>query len=381
VRLRKRAGSLLLGAAVLFLIGTNMLGGILWPLVALGGLEAEVRAPDEAMQGGEALVEVVLRHPGRGVRWSLRVVDDHLEPTDVFVPSLGPGETIELVTVRSPARRGERASRAVEVRSAAPFGVAERRRRLPVNASTLVLPRVFPVGEVSFVEPVATSEAAHRSAPRRGHGPDYLGVREYRPGDPMRHVHWGLTARHGQVMVREFEEERTRRLAIVIDTERDAGETWTPFDRACAVAASLVAAAAEAGHGVRTIAAMDDGVEVLRRADAAEIQRWLARLEPTARDVVSVVRGLTSEDLRGVETVVVATPAWSGTRPEPFARALADLPVTRVVAVAVGLTGEEGPGADRDEWFDVLGRTGVDMRWWESDADLGDALTAVEVPT
>ena len=64
MRLGKRAGALLLGAAVLFLIGTNvqagmlfvlaalflgaLLAGILLPLGALRGLEATLVAPDEA---------------------------------------------------------------------------------------------------------------------------------------------------------------------------------------------------------------------------------------------------------------------------------------------------------------------------------------------
>ncbi len=31
------------------------------------------------------------------------------------------------------------------------------------------------------------------------------GVREYRPGDPLRAIHWRTTARHGQLMVREYD--------------------------------------------------------------------------------------------------------------------------------------------------------------------------------
>ena len=321
MRLRRRAGSLLMGAAVLFLIGTNvqaamlfvltalllgaLVAGAIVPVWALKGLTATVSAPEEVRQGEETVVELTLRNEGRGVRWSVVAADEHLERAEVFVSSLGPGETMSLATVRSPARRGERATVQVQVRSSAPFGVAERRRHLPVApVSTFVLPRVFPLGPLPFVEPVPTHEPAIHASPRRGHGPDFLGVREYRAGDQMRHVHWGLTARHGQVMVREFEEERTRRLAVVVDTERDAGEAWTPLDRACAVAASIAEAASAAGQGVRPIAAGPGDVEVLRRAEAPAIHRWLASLEPSGRPIATVLRSLAYEDLRGVETVV-----------------------------------------------------------------------------
>ena len=139
----------------------------------------------------------------------------------------------------------------------APFGVAERRRRVTVTGDgTLVVPAVEPLGALPFVHPASTTETAMHTAPRRGHGPEYLGIREYRPGDSMRHVHWASTARTGAMMVREFEQEQTRRLAIVVDASRDAepgDDGFTPLDRACSAAASVALAALAHGHGARLV--------------------------------------------------------------------------------------------------------------------------------
>jgi len=306
VRIRRRALGLLLGAAVLFLIGTNvqagwlyvlcalLLGavftGVLLPFAALRGLRAELIAPAETEQGGEAFVDVRLSNTARGVRWSVVVADAHLEHAEVFVPSVHPGERVELTTLRTPATRGEIVTHRLEVRSSAPFGVAERRRHLVVDAGTLVLPRVFPLGSMPFVDATPTNDTGIHPSPRRGHGPEYLGVREYRSGDSMRHVHWGLTARHGQVMVREFEQEQTRRLAVVIDTERDEGEAWTPLDRACSVAASLLDAASAHGHGARLAAARKPLFRIewksttsskRRRRSSAEKRRQVRAARPT----------------------------------------------------------------------------------------------------
>ena len=147
-----------------------------------------------------------------------------------------------------------------------------------------MLPRVEPLGALPFVEPAPTTETAIHSAPRRGHGPEYLGIREYRPGDSMRHVHWASTARHGQIMVREFEEERTRRLAIVVDAARDTegDEAWTPLDRACSAAASVALAAVAHGHGARLVPRRYErgAVEVLAGADERELLERLALLAP-----------------------------------------------------------------------------------------------------
>ena len=52
---------------------------------------------------------------------------------------------------------------------------------------------------------------------RAGHWGDPLGVRPYRRGDPLRRVHWGLTARHGELIVRELQSNAVPRVQIVLD--------------------------------------------------------------------------------------------------------------------------------------------------------------------
>ena len=155
------------------------------------------------------------------MRWGVVAHDEHLGGATVYVGTIRPGERALIGTVRGAPRRGEARTGWVELRSAAPFGVAERRRRLPADATTLVLPRVVPLGALPFVDLASSREAATETEPRRGQGPEYLGVREYRPGDPIRQVHWRLTARHGELVVRDLEEHRVPRLALWIDTSID----------------------------------------------------------------------------------------------------------------------------------------------------------------
>ena len=42
-------------------------------------------------------------------------------------------------------------------------------------------------------------------------------IREYRPGDLQRHIHWNQTARSGQLWVKEYEEEQRRRAVLCLD--------------------------------------------------------------------------------------------------------------------------------------------------------------------
>jgi uncharacterized protein (DUF58 family) len=390
MRLRKRAAGLGVGAAVVFLIGTNvqagwlyvlaamMLGaliaGMVLPVLSLRRLEAVLVAPREATQGDAATVDLRIENAGRRSSWSVVATDGHLAPTTLFIGSLAKGDRVEVTTRRAPRRRGLAGTTGVEVRSAAPFGVAERRRHLPVAATTLVLPRVFELEALGFAEPIATQEVGSHPWPRRGHGPDHLGAREYRLGDSMRHVHWPLTARHGTIMVREFEEERTHRLAVFVDTERDAGVAWTPLDRVCSTAASILEAAAAHGHGVRLAGATtSSGPELVARAGEDELMRWLARLEPSGWGFADVIEHLGPHAARGAETVVLVFPAWGSIDVERLASAIGALSGPRtVVCVAVGLTAEEGKSGDPIALEAGLGR--VEFRWWDPAEELATAL-------
>ena len=391
MRLRKRAAGLTFGVVVLFLLATNvqagwlfaicalMIGatvaGLLLPGRGLAGLRVELVAPPEAEQGVDTFVDLRLTNAGRSVRWSLVVSDAHLAPTDVAVTTIKPGETIELTTMRAPLRRGPERTETVALTTSAPFGVAERRRRVAADSTTLVVPRVFSLGPLPFVEPIGSVQQAVHSQPRRGSGPEYLGIREYRPGDSMRHVHWPSTARHGSIMVREFEEEFTRRVAIVVDTERDVGDVWTPLDRSCSAAASIASATYAHGHGARLVAAMPDGsVDVLSRADERDVLRWLASLEPSGVKVSTVIERLGPSELRGAESAVVVAAAWENADPSSAVGRLRRR-VPRVVVLGVGTDGGEHR---RDDALYAFGAravaTGIETYMWPVERELAECL-------
>ena len=97
---------------------------------------------------------------------------------------------------------------------------------------------------------------------RRG---EFFGLRERRPGDDRRDVHWKSSARTGRLLVREYEDELARRVVIGVDNalpddarEAAADGALIPahqtqvsaVERAISVAASLASAYLEAGWTV-----------------------------------------------------------------------------------------------------------------------------------
>jgi uncharacterized protein (DUF58 family) len=63
----------------------------------------------------------------------------------------------------------------------------------------------------------------------RGHGTDYLDLRDYEYGDDVRHIDWNVSARMDSVFVREFTEDREVTGWLLID--RSASMTFGPVER------------------------------------------------------------------------------------------------------------------------------------------------------
>src|SRR5581483_4314203 len=74
----------------------------------------------------------------------------------------------------------------------------------------------------------------------RGHGTDYLDLREYEYGDDVRHIDWNVTARMDAVFVREFAEDRELTAWLLLD--RSASMTFGAIGRTKAQVGAEVAA-------------------------------------------------------------------------------------------------------------------------------------------
>jgi uncharacterized protein (DUF58 family) len=59
--------------------------------------------------------------------------------------------------------------------------------------------------------------------------PHAAGVREYAPGDPLKRIHWPTSARRGQLMVKEFEQDPQAEIWIFLDAQQKA-QAQKPFE-------------------------------------------------------------------------------------------------------------------------------------------------------
>jgi len=99
------------------------------------------------------------------------------------------------------------------------LGLFRVERRFPAERTLVVLPMVFPVR--NFPQPPGFLPGG-RVIRRRSVDitPHASGVRPYVPGDPMRRIHWPTTARRGQLVVKEFEQDPQAEVWIFLDAQK-----------------------------------------------------------------------------------------------------------------------------------------------------------------
>ncbi len=137
------------------------------------------------------------------------------------------------------------------------------------------------------VRPHATaSRQGGHASPVLASGVEFADHRHYVPGDDVRHIDWKAFARHGQITIRQFEEERDARIYVLVDLSgsMSRGVPISKID----VAKRLAAAFAYVGMKQFDRAlvlpfgdALERETRALRSAaDVPEIDRFLAECAP-----------------------------------------------------------------------------------------------------
>jgi len=99
-----------------------------------------------------------------------------------------------------------------------PFGLFRAEAVFQAEYSLVVLPMIYEIG--SFVSPpglLPGGQVIRRKA--LDVTPHASGVREYVPGDPMKRIHWPTTARRGQFIVKEFEQDPQAEVWLFLDAQ------------------------------------------------------------------------------------------------------------------------------------------------------------------
>ncbi len=272
------------------------------------------------------------------------------EVDETALPALAPRGTLE-VTVRAQAlRRGTQHFQSITVARADPLGLVRGLTRIDAAANVLVLPRRYPLPPITLpgsrrYQPGGVALASHV-----GNSEEFVGLRDYRPGDPLQRIHWKSYARAGEPVVREYQDEYFERHALILDTF-GGSEQAAAFEEAVSIAASLV-------YTVNTQECLLD----LMFAGAQSYRYTSGRGQMTTGSLLEILAGVrlcADKPFRALHDAVIARRglltggvcvllAWDDARRE-FVRALRALGVPVLVLVVSADEIKE-----REPWLHVI---------------------------
>lgn len=235
----------LLAAALLWLFENSaatlavLIASILLPAASVlaarragRALAAELSAPDGAAKGEPVPVALTLRAAGVLFRVAGRVVcENRLTGERAETPfSAAPGRagTAALTLTADADRCGTLRLRA-EAWTEDLFGLTRGAPAARAEEFVTVAPELFPTRVTLSEDTAAAADSERYSRTRPGSDPsETFAIREYRPGDPIRQIHWKLSQKTGETMLRELGLPVVSRTLLVFCNLAAAGETVPP---------------------------------------------------------------------------------------------------------------------------------------------------------
>lgn len=163
--------------------------------------------------------------------WRSQIKDDIRHLGAAYCLRVPGEEELLLHTHYHLSARGQYELPGVQISTRFPFGFFEKSRLFDAPVQIVVLPSPLPAPDWLGQLDAHLGEVARN---KRGGGDDFFGLRDYRPGEDRRSIHWKSTARRGAPVVREREARERRTIAIVLDnrapTARISASTQLRFE-------------------------------------------------------------------------------------------------------------------------------------------------------
>jgi uncharacterized protein (DUF58 family) len=279
------------------------------------------------------------------------------------VPGGGHAETlVELI----PQRRGVLQFKGVAVACPDPFGLFRRLAEHSLPQSLLILPKRYPIPAIPLPGTMRYQPGGVTLAASVGESEEFVSLRDYRPGDPLRHIHWRSWAKSGKPIVKEFQDEFFVRHALILDTF--CKEAYSEvFEEAVSVAASFACA-------IQTQDSLLDLLFAGPKAYCFTVGRGVAHIEqlleiltvvtPCTEKPFEALQQLVLEHSRAISGCVCVFLQWDEAR-QKLVRQLHAMRIPLLVLVIVpdghAATLDPGPLKDCPELFHVLEKSRVEQ--------------------
>jgi len=242
---------------------------------------------------------------------------------DVVLEAGAPAEARASLTA---LRRGRYELPWPDIRRPDPLGLAFTKKAPHGERALLVHPRFFAMDDLVVPAGRRYQPGGIPLSSSAGESLEFMGVREYRAGDPLRAIHWRSFARRGAPVVMEFQEEYFCRTALVLDTFADragGAPARASFEAALTVLASIADRFSRSDAVVDILAAGPDVYEVSAGRSLAPLDHVLdvlACIEPSPAAPFAEIGPSLMERLARLTAVFAVLLDWDPARAEFLGR-------------------------------------------------------------
>jgi uncharacterized protein (DUF58 family) len=157
----------------------------------------------------------------------------------IELPDLPAGKTIRVSLKLVPHYRGYIHFSGCTFARPDAIGLFNRLLRIKKADKMLVLPKRYQLKTPDLMSTRQYHPGGICLASSIGNSDEFMSLRQYRPGDPMRNIHWRTFAKTNELVIKEFEDEYFVRHALILDTFLTSGNE-TLFEAAVSIASSYV---------------------------------------------------------------------------------------------------------------------------------------------
>lgn len=282
------------------------------------------------------------------------------------LPAVPGGSHAETTLELTPQRRGLLQFSGVAIASPDVFGLFRRLAESPLPQSVLILPKRYPVTAIPLPGSMRYQPGGVALAAAVGESEEFISLRDYRPGDPLRHIHWRSWAKSGKPIVKEFQDEFFVRHALILDTFCRESHSDI-FEEAVSVAASFAC----------TIQSQDSLLDLLFAGPQAycftvgrgvahidQLLEILAVVTPCTEKRFEALNQLVLEHSLAVSGCICVFLQWDEARQSLVKQMRAmEIPLLVFVIVPDGCAATVQPGALKDcpECFHVLEKSRIEQ--------------------
>ena len=228
-------------------------------------------------------------------------------PRVAAMPALEAGHVTPLTYEVDTSRRGTVTAGPMLLRRTDPFGLVVADRKVSGSVAISVRPRrhhlrMLPTGRQRDLEG-PTREVSQGSA-------SFHQLREYVPGDDLRHIHWKTSARTGTLVVKQLVDTTKPEIVVIVDN-RAAAVQDAEFEEVVEIAASILHAAEQDGFPSQLLFAdgnndvVVDGIAIshldrltdVARTDRDSLLELAEALRARGRSLVFITGELSAPDL------------------------------------------------------------------------------------